>query len=323
MELAQLSQLQELNLYGNQLTGEIPVELAQLSQLRYLTLDNNQLTGEIPVELAQLSQLQRLYLHSNALNGPIPSWLVNLTELRELSLWSNQLTGTIPPEVAPAQDQAALVVLYTATGGPNWTDNTNWVYFREPLSEWHGVSTDEQGRVEELRLSANGLNGTIGAELGVLTRLTGLYLNDNELTGTIPPELENLTQLQVFDIRNTGLCVTADSELHTWIATIQDFQGTATCQLALDFAHFANGAAIVSDLVFINIGTAPTRPALYFYDQAGAPIAAESVVDVLSDLVVREDGALKGSAHIRVEIQHKDPFLSGPGRDRGRTVRRE
>ena len=120
----------------------------------------------------------------------------------------------------------------------------------------------------------------------------GLYLNDNELSGTIPPELENLTQLQVFDIRNTGLCVTADSELHTWIATIQDFQGTATCQLVLDFAHFANGAAIVSDLVLINAGTAPTRPALYFYDQAGAPIAAESVVDVLGDLVVREDGAL-------------------------------
>ena len=31
----------------------------------------------------------------------------------------------------------------------------------------------------------------------------------------------------------------------------------------------------------------------------------------------------KGSAHIRVEIQHKDPFLSGPGHDRGRTGRRE
>ena len=203
-ELAQLSQLQVLWLGFNQLTGEIPVELAQLSQLQVLTLDNNQLTGEIPVELGDLANLWALYLHSNELNGEIPSWLVNLTELRELSLWSNQLTGTIPPEVAPAQDRAALVVLYNATGGPNWTDNTNWRYFREPLSEWHGVSTDEQGRVEELRLSANGLNGTVGAELGVLTRLTGLYLNDNELTGTIPPELENLTQLQVFDIRNTG-----------------------------------------------------------------------------------------------------------------------
>ena len=74
-----------------------------------------------------------------------------------------------------------------------------------------------------------------------MTRLTGLYLNDNELTGTIPPELENLTQLQVFDIRNTGLCVTADSELHTWIATIQDFQGTATCGVSNLVANFSNG----------------------------------------------------------------------------------
>ena len=240
-ELAQLSQLQALSLDNNQLTGPIPAELAQLSQLQALSLDNNQLTGPIPAELGNLAQLNRLYLHGNELNGPIPSWLVNLTELRELSLWNNQLTGTIPPEVAPAQDRAALVVLYLQTDGPNWTDNTKWARSREPLSEWHGVSTDEQGRVEELRLSTNGLNGTIGAELGVLTRLTGLYLNDNELTGTIPPELENLTQLQVFDIRNTGLCMTADSELHTWIATIQDFQGTTTCEASNLVANFSNG----------------------------------------------------------------------------------
>ena len=119
--------------------------------------------------MAQLSKLYSLYLHSNELTGPIPSWLVNLTELRELSLWSNQLTGTIPPEVAPAQDRAALWVLYLQTDGPNWTDNTNWFSFNNaPLSEWHGVSTDEQGRVEELRLSANGLTGTIGGRAGSL-----------------------------------------------------------------------------------------------------------------------------------------------------------
>ena len=67
----------------------------------------------------------------------------------------------------------------------------------------------------------------------------------------------------------------------------------------LDFAHFANGGAIVSDLVFINAGTAPTRPALYFYDKAGAPIAAESVVDVTGDLEVTEDGALT----VRTELE--------------------
>ena len=292
MELENLAKLEVLRLANNQLTGTIPPEFGNLAKLEWLDLSTNDLSGAIPPELGNLAQLNRLHLHSNEFTGPIPSGLVNLTELRELSLWSNQLTGTIPPELAPAQDRAALVVFYLQTDGLKWTDNTNWLS-DEPLSEWYSVSTDGQGRVEELSLSANGLTGTIGAELGVLTRLTGLYLNGNNgLTGTIPPELENLTQLQVFDIRNTGLCVTADSELHAWIATIQDFQGTATCQLALNFSHFANGAATVSDLVFINAGTAPTRPVLYFYDQAGDPIAAESVVDVLGDLVVREDGAL-------------------------------
>ena len=134
------------------------------------------------------------------------------------------MTGTIPPEVAPAQDRAALRVFYDATGGANWTDYTNWLR-AELLSEWYGVTTDADSRVTSLSLSANGLTGTIGAELGVLTRLTELQLNDNELTGTVPPEIENLTRLQVFDIRNTDLCVMPGSELHTWLATIT-FHGT-------------------------------------------------------------------------------------------------
>ena len=60
----------------------------------------------------------------------------------------------------------------------------------------------------------------------------------------------------------------------------------------LDFAHFANGDGITSDLVFVNVGTHPIRPALYFYDQEGQPIAAESMVEVTGDLEIREDGGL-------------------------------
>ena len=298
--LGQLTELRELSLSRNQLTGEIPSELGQLTQLLYLSLFNNQLTGKIPVELGQLTELESLRLYGNQLTGEIPSELANLTQLRELSLWSNQLTGTIPPEVAPAQDRAALRWFFVRSGGRNWTNKTNWLRRvkgtllseYEPISEWYGVTTDAQGRVTSLSLSANGLKGTIGPELGALTRLTVLHLNDNQLTGTIPVELANLTQLQAFDIRNTGLCVAADSELHTWIATIQDFQGTTTCQLALDFAHFANGLGIVSDFVLVNVGSGPDRPAIYFYDKEGHPIAAESVVDITGDLAVQEDGGL-------------------------------
>ena len=60
----------------------------------------------------------------------------------------------------------------------------------------------------------------------------------------------------------------------------------------LDFAHFANGDGITSDLVFVNLGTHPIRPGLYFYDKEGNLIAAESVVDLTGDLAVIEDGSL-------------------------------
>ena len=60
----------------------------------------------------------------------------------------------------------------------------------------------------------------------------------------------------------------------------------------LDFTHFANGGKIVSSLVLVNAGADPVRPAIYFHDQDGGPVAAESMVDITEDLEVGDDGAL-------------------------------
>ena len=76
-----------------------------------------------------------------------------------------------------------------------------------------------------------------------------------------------------------------------------------TRRTTLDFAHFANGTGITSSLVFVNVSGPrrvgpftlagqPIRPALYFYDKEGNPIAAESVVEITEDLEVRADGGL-------------------------------
>ena len=43
-----------------------------------------------------------------------------------------------------ASDREALVVLYHATDGPNWTNSTNWLS-GSPLGEWYGVTTDADG----------------------------------------------------------------------------------------------------------------------------------------------------------------------------------
>ena len=60
----------------------------------------------------------------------------------------------------------------------------------------------------------------------------------------------------------------------------------------LDFAHFANGTGITSEMVLVNVAARPLLPALYFYDQEGHLIDPESVVDVTGDLEVTEDGSL-------------------------------
>ena len=76
-------------------------------------------------------------------------------------------------------------------------------------------------------------------------------------------------------------------------------EATPRMPVALDFAHFANGAGIISEIVLVNVAPHPIRPALYFYDQEGEPIAAESMVDVLGDLGIQEDGGLT----IRTEME--------------------
>ena len=106
--------------------------------------------------------------------------------------------------ITVADDRAALVALYEATDGPNWTDKGNWSS-AAPLGEWYGVTTDDNGRVTELYLNWNTLTGTIPVELGQLTKLTTLNLYKNALTGAIPVELGQLTNLTGLSLGNNAL----------------------------------------------------------------------------------------------------------------------
>lgn len=96
-----------------------------------------------------------------------------------------------------------LVALYNATGGANWTHNTNWLSDKD-ISTWHGVSVSN-GRVTDLNLSLNNLTGTIPAELGNLTNLETLNLSYNQLRGAIPAELGNLGNLEQLWLVNNQL----------------------------------------------------------------------------------------------------------------------
>ena len=229
-ELGNLSKLELLSLGRNNLTGSIPRELGSLANLEQLFLSRNQLTGTIPSWLGSLSNLEALHLGDNQLTGAIPSSLGNLSNLEWLRLAGNQLTGCVPAALrdvadndfaqlglpfcaAPsATDRDALVALYNATGGPNWTNSANWLSNR-PLGEWHGVTTDASGRVTELDLNSNQLDGTIPSSLGNLSNLEHLLLSGNQLTGAIPAELGNLSNLGWLDLYGNQLTGTIPSSL--------------------------------------------------------------------------------------------------------------
>ena len=168
----------ELNLWGNELSGEIPSELGRLSDLDTLVLSVNQLTGEIPPELGNLASLWSLHLYGNQLSGEIPSELGNIPYLSVLGLSANQLDGEIPPELGN------LAYLTWLGLGSN---------------ELSGEIPPELGnlaKLTELDLSSDNLTGEIPRELGDLTNLKSLRLHRNQLSGEIPTELANLSKLE-------------------------------------------------------------------------------------------------------------------------------
>lgn len=82
-----MTNLEELNISSNQLTGALPAEIHDLKNLKVLNASNNLMTG-VPAEVGQLSNLEVLDLSSNRLTG-LPNELGNLKKLKKLNLSGN------------------------------------------------------------------------------------------------------------------------------------------------------------------------------------------------------------------------------------------
>ncbi len=191
-----LGRVTGLDLSDNGLEGRLPRNLGQLAQLIELRIDGNALSGRLPLELARLP-LQEFHYADTELCAPVEA---------SFQAWLNAIPshdGT-NMDCAPLTDRDILVSLYDATGGPDWTNNENWLTDTS-LGDWSGVEVDGRGRVIGLRFSQNGLAGPIPPDLGSLSNLGALYLWENQLTGPIPPELGSLSNLGALDLSGNQL----------------------------------------------------------------------------------------------------------------------
>lgn len=95
-KIANLTNLRQVLLQNNNITGEIPVGLGSLHNLQTLDLSNNKLFGQVPESLLLLNSLQYLRLNNNSLSGALPLNLVRVPQLTFLDLSFNNLSGPVP-----------------------------------------------------------------------------------------------------------------------------------------------------------------------------------------------------------------------------------
>nr|BAF98595.1 CM0545.400.nc [Lotus japonicus] len=184
--LAQLENLQELDLSHNKIHGKVPnwfheklsqswnnIELINLSfnklqgdllippyGTRYFFVSNNNFSGGISSTMCNASSLIMLNLAYNILIGMIPQCLGTFPSLTVLDLQMNNLYGSVPGNFS-------------------------------------------KGNVfETIKLNGNRLEGPLPPSLAQCSKLQVLDLGDNDIEDTFPVWLETLQELQVLSLRS-------------------------------------------------------------------------------------------------------------------------
>ena len=274
---------------GNRgLAGPVTAALEVLTDLQELSLnDNASLYGTLPVRLQELASLAKLDVRNTSVCTPaetaFQTWLDTIT-----------FQGTPCPAASFAEST------YSATeGGPAAT-----VTIRLSAAP---------GRELTILLTATPAGGATEDDYTVTPAIVTFRSMDTEATVEITAVADSVSEVGHEVVLGFQRPLSGITEQNPATATVPvNLRGRGR-EAVLDFAHFANGEGITSDLVFVNVetqpsGPAPTpfqvaippiRPALYFYDKEGNPIAAESVVEITGDLEVRADGGLS----VRTEME--------------------
>ena len=209
-----------LLLGGNKLNGTVPPEIGYLGELEVLDIDKNSLSGVLPDDMMNLSSLKNLVFSKNSgLCAPTHSAFQDwLTEVENRST----APGYVILGPNCVQDREALIALYNATDGANWSRKDNWLS-NKPIDQWYRVFTNSDGRVTTLLLGGNKLNGTVPPEIGYLGELEVLDIDKNSLSGVLPDDMMNLSSLKnlVFS-KNSGLCAPTHSAFQDWLTEVEN-----------------------------------------------------------------------------------------------------
>ncbi|GJZ98121.1 leucine-rich repeat-containing protein, partial [Tanacetum coccineum] len=181
-----MKQLQDLDLSGNEIHGQIPHWAGEIgrNELRLLNLSHNFITG---LPQFQWYGLGELYLQSNLIEGPFPPSICNMSGLGFLDMSNNSFDGVIPQCVGNLSNSLRMMDLRN--------------------NSFQGTIPDVFKRfmyLDGLILNGNRLEGGVPRSLSKCKSLRVLDLGNNHLNGTFPGWLGDLPSLQVLVLKSNN-----------------------------------------------------------------------------------------------------------------------
>jgi small GTP-binding protein len=135
LEICQLTNLTNFDLWGNQLTP-LPLEICQMTNVRELNLGHNQLT-QLPPEICQLTKLKTLRLDDNPLVSP--SWEIATQGIEAIRSYFSELKKGDQP----VNEVKIILIGEGAAGKTSLTKALLGEAFNENEDATHGIRISE------------------------------------------------------------------------------------------------------------------------------------------------------------------------------------
>lgn len=239
LDLSGLSQLKELHLQQNQLSGAIPetfLNSVSSSDPVLIDLQFNKLTGSIPAGLSQKANVN-IYLGGNKIDTIPQSICATSWNERDSSMSGcdfilcdkgkfNALgreTANNPciacpedgyatffgsTECGPSFEKEIVRSLYESLGGVQWTRSDGW-RDHDDVCSWYGVTCYKDGFrdgfIQAINLRENNLSGSLPGEIWELVHMKELDLSKNDIVVPSFYGIGNAQSLETLQLSETKL----------------------------------------------------------------------------------------------------------------------
>jgi len=217
-----------------------------------------------------------------------------------------------PPEFDCAQDRdaCALVALFNALDGCNWTNRDGWFTSDTgtttnadgfpAVCDWFGITCNTDGQVTRVNLYNNKLKGMIPSDVIGLVNLEAFEVGTNDISGTVPTAFGQLANLVTLLLDNNMITGTVPGSVCEYMNNQEDVtfwtdcdgpssvkEVTCTCCTACLNSSTASPSAAPTD----SCGGKVAKPIKEMYD--ATPIVIQSE---LSGYAVASGGWFVGGA---------------------------